>query len=117
MQKIYRTIAILLLCGALCTPCVEARGRNNGHDRPEQHQTRPTPGRNDNKHGNRPGTGGHTSPRRVRSARRAIITDSLSGLRNPGITTSLSGLRRATTTALTDRSTGPSRGRPTTTIM
>ena len=59
MQKIYRTIAILLLCGALCTPCVEARGRNNGHDRPEQHQTRPTPGRNDNKHGNRPGNSGH----------------------------------------------------------
>ena len=78
MQKIYRTIAILLLCGALCTPCAEARAH---------------------------------------SGVRAIITDSLSGLRNPGITTSLSGLRRATTTALTDRSTGPSRGRPTTTIM
>lgn len=60
MQKIYRTIATLLLCGALCTPCVEARGRNNGQDRPEQHQTRPTPNGN-NKHGNRPGNHGNNN--------------------------------------------------------
>ncbi|MDE6137128.1 MAG: hypothetical protein K2F97_06610 [Muribaculaceae bacterium] len=64
MQKIYRTIAILLLCGALCAPCTEARGRNNGQDKPEQHQTRPTQSRNGKKHGSRPGNNRPPQPGR-----------------------------------------------------
>ena len=118
MQKIYRTIAILLLCGALCTPCVEARGRNNGHDRPEQHQTRPTPGRNDNKHGNRPGNSGHNQ--RPQGPQRPQGNHHGQPQRPPQPGNHHQPHRPprlATTTALTDRSTGPSRGRPTTTIM
>lgn len=63
MHKILRTIAIILLCGAMCAPCADARGRNNNSDRPErQHNTRPAhngANRNDRNrgHNSRPGNG------------------------------------------------------------
>lgn len=72
MQKFTHTIAIALLCGALCTATVDARGRQNGemrgkpdkiehqenkrHQQPlgaQRHQAKPKP--QANKHGNKYG--------------------------------------------------------------
>ena len=64
MRKTLRTIGMLLLCGVLCCPVLEARGRNDNHnngnngsrpatDRPARPSGRPGNG------GQRPGNGGN----------------------------------------------------------
>ena len=64
MRRILRTVGMLLLCGALCVPVVEARGRNDNRDngsnnsRPSTGQQSRPSGRPNNS-GQRPGGSGN----------------------------------------------------------
>ena len=63
MRRFFKTVSIVLLCGALCCPVVEGRGRNNGQGGASQpHQsTQQAPQRPGNSQGNqRPGNNGNS---------------------------------------------------------
>lgn len=57
MRRFFKTVSILLLCGTLCCPVVEGRGRNNGQGGASQsHQsTQQAPQRGQSQGGQRPG--------------------------------------------------------------
>lgn len=76
MKKIFRTIAIMMLCGALAIPMADARGRNsngggnNGHSQTARPSSQ-RPGNNSNHNGNhkpdnnfRPNNGGNIGSHR-----------------------------------------------------
>lgn len=72
MPTILRTIALVLLCGALCTSPIDARGRHDREPRQSEHRAPKTPdkprtpgkhGRQDQRRPDRPGTPGrHGNP-------------------------------------------------------
>lgn len=61
MRRFFKTVSFLLLCGALCCPVVEGRGRNNGQSGASQsHQSTQQAPRPGNQGGsNRPGNNGN----------------------------------------------------------
>ncbi len=72
MRRFLRTVSIAMLCGLLCTPIVEGRGRNDhnngGGQKPPTHQNAPQrPGNGNNNNSNRPnrpGNGNHNNGNR-----------------------------------------------------
>lgn len=76
MRRIFRTVSIVLLCGLLCAPVLEARGRtgngngNGGAQRPQTQQSAPQrPGNNGASHSSnsgsqRPGNNGNSGSQR-----------------------------------------------------